>query len=365
MAAVGSLFEEVTLLTVGGQPRAGAMPLPADTEVVTLQSPSGTGVQRKRSLLLRLPYYLRSIVEQVRKADAIHVPLPGDIPFLGMVVALAFRKPLFARYCASWHTNSQTTFMDRVTQTIMRRFAGGRNVMIATGLGDDPPARDMHWLFASNISENEIQAFRPDLNLLPKTSSRLAYVGRLAAVKGVEDIINALAILRRNETIVERMPHLTILGDGPQRNELMSLADRLGCADFVTFVGQVDRRELFEHLLHTDLCVLPSLSESFCKARLDAMLCGVPVITTEVGFGREIVGSDGERGWIVPVRDPWALAETLHQQITSTSVDWPALRARCRRYAETHTIEAWSQRIGNLCASSWSMAVREGRLKNV
>ena len=60
-----------------------------------------------------------------------------------------------------------------------------------------------------------------------------------------------------------------------------------------------------------DVCVLPSLTESFCKARLDAFLCGVPVITTAVGFGREIIGEDGERGWIVTSSDAQALAAVL------------------------------------------------------
>src|SRR2546430_16217231 len=107
---------------------------------------------------------------------------------------------------------------------------------------------------------------------------------------------------------------------------------------------------------------LPSLSEGFCKARLDAMLCGVPVITTDVGFGREIVGADGERGWVVPPGDVGALVAALRRVVT-TRLDWPSLRLRCRTYVEGQTLEAWGRRIAEICARQWKLSIVDGKLR--
>ena len=108
--------------------------------------------------------------------------------------------------------------------------------------------------------------------------------------------------------------------------------------------------------------MVPSLSEGFCKARLDAMLCGVPVITTDVGFGREIVGADGERGWVVPPGDVGALVAALRRVVT-TRLDWPSLRLRCRTYVEGQTLEAWGRRIAEICARQWKLSIVDGKLR--
>ncbi len=111
-----------------------------------------------------------------------------------------------------------------------------------------------------------------------------------------------------------------------------------------------------------DVCILPSLTESFCKARLDAFLCGVPVITTDVGFGREIVGSDGERGWILPNHDAQDLAAVIKRAVKMTG-DWPSLRARCRKFAEGFTLEQWTEAIAGICTEQWKISSREGKIQ--
>jgi len=124
----------------------------------------------------------------------------------------------------------------------------------------------------------------------------------------------------------------------------------------------MDRAGLIRELLRSDVSVLPSLTEGFPKARLDAMLCGVPVITTDVGFGRETIGLDGERGWVVPPGNASALSAALRRIVTEP-VDWPSLRLRCRRYVEDQTLEAWARRIAEICARQWNMGVVRGKLQ--
>jgi glycosyltransferase involved in cell wall biosynthesis len=357
MAAIGTLFDEMTLVIVEGETRSGGMPLPAHASVVALRSPRGSDLRRKWSIAAGLPYYGRIIAREVDQADVVHTPVPGDIPLLTLLVASALRKRLIARYGSSWEPTSETTFMNRVTKGLMRSLAGGSNVMLATGAGAAAPARNVHWLFATAISEAEVKSVRPVLDRQPGQPLQIAYVGRLSPEKGVRHLIESMAHLNGRAEIA-----LTLIGDGPQRAELESLTARHRCGDRVTFAGQLERRALLAALERTDVCVLPSLTESFCKARLDAMLCGVPIVTTAVGFGRDIAGLDGERGWVVAVADAQGLADRLIRTATEP-LDWPALRRRCREYVEARTLEAWARRIAAICAAQWDLRLVDGKLR--
>jgi glycosyltransferase involved in cell wall biosynthesis len=351
MAGLASLFDETTLVVVGTEPHEGGMPLPAGARVVPLRPPTGTDFRRKLSIAGRLPSLLRVIARECRRADVVHTPLPGDIPLLGFGVALALRKPLLARYGGSWTQTSASTLMNRVTRQCMRFAARGRNVMIATGAGARPPARGMTWLFASAISREEVSGIHPDLDRPRGHPLRLVYAGRLSSEKGVQHLIGALAALRRRNGKAP-LPRLVLVGDGPQRTALAHAVQAGGIQDLVEFRGQLARASLLEELCRSDVCVLPSLTESFCKARLDAMLCGVPVVTTPVGFGRELVGADGERGWIVPAGDEPALASQL-EMLAHGPGDWSAIRRRSRAFAEGFTIEGWTERLAETCARRW------------
>ncbi len=355
MAAIGLLFDEMTLMITRGTPCSGGIPLPAQAEVIPLRLPAGRDLRRKLSVLANLPYYLGSMIGHVRRADVVHTPLPGDIPLLGMLVALAFRKRLIARYGGSWAANSQTTVMGRVTKAIMCKYAGGRNVMLATGEGETVPARDMQWIFVSSLSQAELRQIHPRLDKGLSVPPRLIYAGRLSPEKGVLVLIKALAKLKDEDFF--RLPHVILAGDGPQRPELEQAVAKYGCTDIIEFAGQLDRNSLSREFLAADICVQPSLTEGFSKAWLDAMSHGVPVVASDVGAARAVIGMEGERGWIMPPGDVERLAAIL-RRILSDSIDWCALRRRCRAYVEQRTLEDWARRIGEICAAQWKLSLK-------
>src|SRR5437016_2972385 len=123
MAAIASLFEEMTLVICRGRPQAGGTPLPRRATVIPLRQPPGTGSGRKLAMLGRLPYYIMTIARHIDQADVVHIPLPGDVPLIGMITAVVLRKRLLVRYGGSWNTTSQTTFGERVTRLCMRWLA--------------------------------------------------------------------------------------------------------------------------------------------------------------------------------------------------------------------------------------------------
>jgi glycosyltransferase involved in cell wall biosynthesis len=361
MAAIASLFDEMVLVTAGGAPRGGGIPLPSTVRVVPLPSPIGIDMRRKLSILAGLPRYVRAIAPELRRADAVHVPLPGDLPFIGMLMAQAYRKPLLARYGSSWAINGETTLMNRVTKRWMRLAAGGRNVMLATGEEDAPPAPGMHWIFASALRANELRDLNPPLDRGLSTPPRLVYAGRLSPEKGVSVLLRALTMLE-----VNTQPHLFIAGDGPSRASLEPLASATfaDAAGRVTFLGQLDRAALSRCLREADIFVQPSLTEGFPKASLDALAHGLPVIASAVGATRALVGSASERGLLVPAGDAAALAHAISRMLNE-SRDWPALRRRCHDYARTRTLEAWADRAGRLCASQWQLTLVDGKLRRL
>lgn len=357
MAAIGSLFDEVTLVVMRGAPREGGSPLPAGAQVVALPALKGEDGTRKAQLISRLPLYLKQISGPLREADVVHVPMPGDIPLAGFLLAYGMRKRLLARYCSSWESNRQTTRSRKLTKAMLRSTAGGRTVALATGLGSRPPAKNMHWVFSTAVTRAEVQAVQPDLTRPAHTPLRVATVSRLVAGKGITDLIRAAGLLGEAAGRIE----LTIIGDGPQRPELEALARELGLEDRVHFTGLLPHNEVLDRLLEMDLGVFPSLTESFGKARVEAMVCGVPLITTETGFGKELVGEHGERGWLVPYRDPAAIAG-IFTRILDGQQDLPALRSCCRQFAAGFTLERWAQDIGKICAGQWGMRLVGGKL---
>lgn len=359
MAAIASLFDSVTLVVVRDTPHDGALPLPANAEIVGLRSPEGKDGPRKLSVLSQLGYYLRTIGAHVRRADVVHVPVPGDISFLGLVMGLMLRKRMIVRYGSSWRITPQTTPMQRVTRACMRMFAGGRNVMLATGVGHARPAPGMDWIFSTALTRADIDAVRPEIARPLGPVPRLVYLGRLSPEKGVVYLLRALRQLL--DEGLSPVPAVSILGDGPERPALEAACRELGLTRIVTFAGHLNRADLFAHLEGADLCVQPSLTEGFSKAWLDAMAHGVPVLSSDVGAAASVVGSDGERGWLVPPGDVPALAATLRRALAHTA--WPAIRARCRTFVEGRTLEAWAQEIGLRCAAQWGWRVAEGKLR--
>lgn len=359
IGGVASLFHRVTLVITRCEQRTGGALLPSSARVVTVRQPVGADLRRKLSILAGLPYYLREISRALDDADVVHIPLPGDIPLLALLIALARRKRVIARYCGSWHATRQTTLMNRVTRSILRRAAGDRNIVLATGESNELPAPRVRWLFATALSSEELARIRPSLKRGLADPPRLVYIGRLSVEKGLLHLIDAVALLRREGRAT--LPRVVLVGDGPQRDALELRIREMKCEDQFTLTGQLGRALLSEVLLECDFAVQPSLTEGFSKAWLDAMAHGLPVISSDVGAAREVIGSEGERGWLVPPGDSAALADKLHH-VLRAPLDWLELRSRCRQYAEERTIERWVARIGSLCASQWGMSYADGKL---
>lgn len=144
-------------------------------------------------------------------------------------------------------------------------------------------------------------------------------VGRLVHYKGVEVLVDAM----RDVAGV-----LVVIGGGGRLRMLEEHVRRRGLEDRVRLAGEVDDAELLARYHAADVVVLPSTTrgEGFGTVLLEAMACGKPVISTELGTGTSWVNVHGQTGFVVPPRDPGSLAKALNEVLTS-----PDLRARLGR----------------------------------
>lgn len=360
MTWISTLFDEMTLVITAGTRGGGGLPLPRHANVVALRLPEGMNLRRKIAVIWNIFYYIRAIAPHVRRADVVHVPLPGDLPFIGMLLAIVFRKRVIARYGSSWAPTAQSTVMTNLTKALMRWFAGGRNVMLATGDARTPPAPQVSWIFSTAITNAELKAIPRAVDRGLQDPPRIAYIGRLAEEKGLRILLDAVHQLKEHG--LTPIPRVTLIGSGPEGPLLEKYAASLGLAEVVRFTGQLNREALSEMLKQCDFCVQPSLTEGFSKAWLDAFAHGLPVLASEVGAANPVIGGNGERGWLVPPGDARKLEEQLHRIMTD-SLDWPALRQRCREFTERRTLEVWAEEIGKICARQWGIRFEGGKLR--
>ena len=145
------------------------------------------------------------------------------------------------------------------------------------------------------------ERMRQKLGLKPEERAVIV-IANLIPYKGHHDFLKAA---RR---VKDRIPEATFWLVGEDRGiqkDLEIEAQNLGLSESVLFMGQ--RSDIPSLLAASDLFVLPSHEEGFSNVILEAMAAGLPVVATEVGGNSEAV-ADGETGWLVPPRNPSAMA---------------------------------------------------------
>jgi D-inositol-3-phosphate glycosyltransferase len=157
-----------------------------------------------------------------------------------------------------------------------------------------------------------LRHFTPEGAAMPRRPghSRLVLVSRLVERKGIGNAISAVRELPGVELLIAGGPPAERLGEDPQARRLATLAQRLGVADRVHLIGQLDRDQVPALLRSADLVVCPPWYEPFGMVPLEAVACGVPVVATAVG-GQVDTVVDGVTGLHVPPRQPRELAGAL------------------------------------------------------
>ena len=161
-----------------------------------------------------------------------------------------------------------------------------------------------NFINAAHYYRRNNQALRQEL--APNDEHLLMHVSNFRPVKRITDCVRAFALIQaKMRARCEQCVRLVMCGDGPEREKAELLAAELGVAEDVIFAGSVPN--IADYLSVADVFLVPSETESFGLAALEAMACEVPVIASRVGGLPEVV-REGETGYLIPVGDIQAMA---------------------------------------------------------
>jgi len=164
---------------------------------------------------------------------------------------------------------------------------------------------------------------------------RLIFVGHLIFIKGLDILLKALKLLNDHKYRLS----LDVVGNGEKLLEYKTLSEKYGLKDKVSFIGEIDNASLLKKMYNHNCLVLPSRYETFGVVLIEAMSCGLPVISTNICATPEIVISK-KVGILVEPNNPKALAKGI---IRAINKNWD--RKEIREYAKIFSIKKTAREI--------------------
>jgi glycosyltransferase involved in cell wall biosynthesis len=343
-ASLGWGGQEIRVLTEArGVARLGhRVVLAAPREARICQQAASYGVEavalpigRKRlGGLLALRRYLAA-----ERFDVVNCHSSTDSWLAALACATLDARPALVRtrhISASLPRNAATRWLyaratDRIVTTGERL---RRQVVAETGAPEARITSIPTGIDLERFSPGDARAARASLGL-PLEGPIVGIVATLRSWKGHRYLFRALAGLERRDAM------LLVVGDGPQRGALEALARELGLGARIRFAG--NQADVAPWMRAMDIFCLPSYAnEGVPQALMQAMACGLPVVTTPVGSIDEIV-TDGESGVMVPPSDERALRSALEDLLGDpgrrSALAGRALQVARERFGEARMVE--------------------------
>jgi glycosyltransferase involved in cell wall biosynthesis len=268
-----------------------------------------------------------------------------------LVVPSLDNLPIAGKYGAAWAAAVRASVRPYVHAASLAIAANGGAEANLRWAGARPErlVRMMYGTWGVDTDE-----FSPDgaREKLPGTAPAIVFLGRMERAKGIFDLLEAMPkVLERAEA------ELIFIGDGPDLADLREAVRQAGLSAHVHIVGAVKNRKVAGYLRSAAVLAAPSRTtarwaEQVGMSAIQAMACGVPVVSTPSGSISEFI-DDGVTGLLVPEGDPAALAEALTSFLTNHEMRRQfAQRARdeaVRRFDARNNIRAVERRILEAC----------------
>lgn len=349
IAAIADLFDATELLVPEVAPagRTG-QPIARSIGVVPLRPIRGRGWGRWLRIPAWTATHLRVFQRRIAAADCVHAIVPGDIGTIGLLFARLLGKLLFVRHCGHW--GRPFSLADRALQRLMPAMADERRLMFATGhMRPAPPAnsRYMHWIFATSLTEREIDALATRREPSSPDAPKLVIACRQVARKGTDRILAALPL------VVRTFPgtHLEVIGGGSRLAVSKRLARQLGLEATVRFHGAVSRQRVLEILRSCDLFCYPSTAaEGFPKVLVEAMACGLPFVSSDLPVFEHLAATGAGRA--IASLEPASLAEAIADCLCDP-LRYSRMSECAVETAKHHSLERWQREIAHVLSSHW------------
>lgn len=188
-------------------------------------------------------------------------------------------------------------------------------------------------------------SFEKCRDMSPVSQTAFLFVGRLVRGKGVDHLLQASALQLETATDSSNFT-VTIVGDGPQKEELEKLADNLGIDHLTRFVGAVHPNEIWEYYYEADVFVLPTLQDNWPLVVLEAMSVGLPILLSRFAGSLPDLILEGRNGHGFTPSDHSYLASLMSDYINNPDsvVEHGRMSLKIsERYNANRSVEAFMQ----------------------
>ncbi len=221
---------------------------------------------------------------------------------------------------------------------IMQRVVTNRMDRIITVSHDS--AREINRAFGTPLAMQSVVYNGIDTGIFAPVRGARKRKNSLIFVGNVEDRKKGVSYLLRALALTRNRVHLTVVdGGAPNRRFVPGWIDRFGINDRITFTGKISTERLVELYSDHEIAVCPSLYEGFGFPAGEAMACELPVIAATGGALPEVVGEHMKTTYLVPPRNPEAIAEAIDYFVEHPEERAAMGRAARRRIEETFTWE--------------------------
>jgi glycosyltransferase involved in cell wall biosynthesis len=332
-----SRFARVTGVTMVGRLPAGALPVGQRLAVTEIDGIETVFVRRTRLRPVRVFWRLnarleaRAMVAAIRRMDGWTPDILHSHFFAGAAAIPRAADQLGIPFVHTEHTSHLAGTQPREhlsaqgIRIMQLVFARAATVMLV-GQEQLDSARALGATGNMVVVPNPVDASIFSAHDNDRFGSTIVTIGHLVARKRHELLLRAASL------VWPSVPELRVdlIGDGPERDRLETLARTLGISDIVRFRGSCDRQTVSDLLTQSTIYVHSSERESFGVSIVEALLTGLPVVTLACGgVSSELVD---EVGLVVTVATPEALAAAIGEAVTNRS-----------RFASPSEIAEWAR----------------------
>jgi glycosyltransferase involved in cell wall biosynthesis len=300
---------DVTILTSRFQRSWQCFEFMGNVKVVRLCSPRIKVI----GALIFLSCLAGYLIRQRKNYSIIHTFQIGYTSFMSILLGVLLKKPSLLKLASSGIGGD----ISRARRTAWGRLClfmatkASRIIAVSTTVGQELLDEQVSPAIIAAIA-NGVDVHRYDRHMdkramrkrinLPENNT-VIFTGRLSSEKGVDFLIRGFVQLKNAQPC-----QLLIIADGPERENIVQLIKKYNAGDSVLLVSGAE--DVAPYLAASDVFVLPSRFEGLSNALLEAMSCGLPVISTRVGGSKDVI-QDGVNGLLVDVDNEEQLAGAM------------------------------------------------------